>query len=78
MQTTPDDGYAAAATPWDESTRPSYDSPHPPLAWTAHEKATGQHLVDVHDHLRAELAQLLDLIDQVEAGTLDAGQARGR
>jgi len=37
----------------------------------------GQHLVDVHDHLRAELAQLHDLVGQVERGTLDAGQARG-
>jgi hemerythrin-like domain-containing protein len=35
-----------------------------------------QHLVDVHDHLRGELVQLFDLIDQVEAGGLDAGRAR--
>ncbi|WP_243058289.1 LLM class flavin-dependent oxidoreductase [Nocardioides sp. SR21] len=37
----------------------------------------GSHLVDVHDHLRAELTQVLDLVGQVEAGTLDAGRARG-
>ena len=37
----------------------------------------GRHLVDVHDHLRAELAQVFDVIGQVEAGTIDAGQARG-
>jgi len=37
----------------------------------------GHHLVDVHDHLRAELAQVFDVIGQVEAGTLDAGRARG-
>lgn len=37
----------------------------------------GSHLVDVHDHLRAELAQVLDLVGQVEQGTLDAGRARG-
>lgn len=37
----------------------------------------GRHLVDVHDHLRAELAQVFDVIGQVEAGTLDAGAARG-
>ncbi|WP_395692494.1 LLM class flavin-dependent oxidoreductase [Nocardioides sp.] len=37
----------------------------------------GQHLVDVHDHLRAELRQVHDLIDQVEAGTLDPAAARG-
>ena len=58
------------------ATRPTYDSAQP-LAWTAHERATGQHLVDVHDHLRSELAQLFDLIDQVEAGTLGAAR-RGR
>lgn len=37
----------------------------------------GHHLVDVHDHLRAELAQVFDVIGQVEAGALDAGRARG-
>ncbi len=37
----------------------------------------GRHLVDVHDHLRAELAQVFDVIGQVEAGTMDAGRARG-
>ncbi|MBA2956673.1 LLM class flavin-dependent oxidoreductase [Nocardioides sp. CGMCC 1.13656] len=37
----------------------------------------GRHLVDVHDHLRAELAQVFDVIGQVEAGSLDAGRARG-
>ena len=46
------------------------------MTWTAHERAAGQHLVDVHDHLRTELKQLFDLIDQVAAGTLDAGRAR--
>ena len=30
----------------------------------------------MHDHLRSELAQLFDLISQVEAGSLDAGAAR--
>ncbi|GAB3196250.1 hypothetical protein GCM10027062_05070 [Nocardioides hungaricus] len=37
----------------------------------------GRHLVDVHDHLRAELAQVFDVLGQVEAGTMDAGRARG-
>ncbi len=77
VRPTPDDGVRRSArAPWDESTRPSYDPLHAPLAWTAHERATGQHLVDVHDHLRSELAQLFDLIDQVAAGSLDAGAAR--
>ncbi|WP_028642510.1 LLM class flavin-dependent oxidoreductase [Nocardioides sp. URHA0020] len=77
VRPTPDDGVRrSAVSPWDESTRPTYASAHAPLAWTAQERAAGQHLVDVHDHLRSELAQLFDLIAQVEAGTLEAGAAR--
>lgn len=74
---TPDDGVRRSVQqPWDDSTRPSYTPTTPPLTWTAHERASGQHLIDVHDHLRAELRQLFDLIDQVEAGAVDAGRAR--
>jgi hemerythrin-like domain-containing protein len=77
VRPTPDDGVRLSdRAPWDDATRPTYVSPHPPIAWTAQERATGQHLVDVHDHLRSELAQLFDLIDQVEAGSIDAGRAR--
>src|SRR6478735_4432339 len=77
VRPTADDGVRRSSeSPWDESTRPTYDPPLPPLAWTAQERAAGQHLVDVHDHLRSELAQLFDLISQVEAGTLEAGAAR--
>jgi hypothetical protein len=36
----------------------------------------GQHLVQVHDHLRAELNSLLDVIEQVRAGRIDAAHAR--
>ena len=74
---TPDDGVRRSERlPWDDATRPTYDSTSEPLTWTAHERAAGQHLIDVHDHLRTELKQLFDLIDQVEAGTLEAGRAR--
>src|SRR6478752_3512368 len=59
-----------------DRSRPRLRSRCPPLAWSAQERATGQHLVDVHDHLRSELEQLFDLISQVEAGTLEAGAAR--
>ena len=31
----------------------------------------GQHLVDVHDHLRGELTQLRGLVDQVTRGAVD-------
>jgi alkanesulfonate monooxygenase SsuD/methylene tetrahydromethanopterin reductase-like flavin-dependent oxidoreductase (luciferase family) len=35
-----------------------------------------RHLKDIHDHLRAELAQVRDLVEQVRAGHLHVGQAR--
>ncbi|MBF8194715.1 hemerythrin domain-containing protein, partial [Nonomuraea sp. K274] len=50
--------------------------PDPGRSYTPQEQANGRHLVDVHDHLRAELTQLRDLVDQVAAGTIDAGAAR--
>lgn len=51
--------------------------PNPDLsAYTPHQQATARHLVDVHDHLRSELTQLVALIDQVVAGSLAAAEAR--
>ena len=35
-----------------------------------------QHLVDVHDHLRGELAQLRDIVGQVRRGAMSTGAAR--
>ncbi|WP_416904480.1 hemerythrin domain-containing protein [Micromonospora echinospora] len=61
---------------WDESTRPVGPAPDPQRTYTPHEEASGQHLIDVHDGLRAELAQIHDLIDQVAAGAMDVGAAR--
>jgi alkanesulfonate monooxygenase SsuD/methylene tetrahydromethanopterin reductase-like flavin-dependent oxidoreductase (luciferase family) len=72
-----DDGVRRSAVQvWDESTRPTGPAPDPQRTYTAHEQASGRHLVDVHDHLRAELRQLYDLIEQVAAGSLDASAAR--
>ena len=64
-------------TPWDESTRPSAAVPDstPP---DARGGAAGQHLLDVHDHYRGELAQLRDVLDQVRAGSMGAGAARSQ
>jgi hypothetical protein len=62
--------------PWDETTRPVGPAPADGRVYTAYERAAGRHLVDVHDHLRAELAQIFDLVAQVEAGLTDVGQAR--
>lgn len=36
----------------------------------------GRHLVDVHDHLRGELVQVRQLVDEVLAGSRAPGQAR--
>ncbi|MET7330826.1 LLM class flavin-dependent oxidoreductase [Nonomuraea sp. NPDC005650] len=84
---TPSAGLAVTPTPdngvrltdvrvWDETTRPTGPTPDPTRRYTPAEQANGRHLIDVHDHLRAELAQLRDLIDQVASGAIDAGTAR--
>ncbi|MEU7591117.1 LLM class flavin-dependent oxidoreductase [Micromonospora sp. NPDC049230] len=74
---TPDDGVRRSGQQvWDESTRPAGPTPDPERTYTPHEQATGAHLVQVHDGLRAELAQIHDLIEQVAAGEIDAGAAR--
>lgn len=74
---TPDDGTRLSTErPWDEATRPHGPAPDPGRAYTAHEQAAGQHLVDVHDALRSELTQLRDLVEQVAAGHAGVGDAR--
>ena len=77
---TPDDGTRLTASlPWDESARPTYPLRPDPAAqegYSAHELSTPQHLVDVHDHLRSELAQVRDVVDQVVRGHLAVGAAR--
>ncbi|WBB80506.1 LLM class flavin-dependent oxidoreductase [Micromonospora sp. WMMD882] len=74
---TPDDGKRHSDTAvWDESTRPTGPAPEAGRRYSARERAQGQHLIDVHDHLRQELAQVRDLVDQVAAGALDVAAAR--
>ncbi|MFF5228480.1 LLM class flavin-dependent oxidoreductase [Dactylosporangium sp. NPDC000521] len=68
------DGVSRGITVWDESQRPTGPTSDVPL--TAAQRASGQHLVDVHDHLRQELEQLRDLVEQVAAGGTDVGRAR--
>jgi hypothetical protein len=73
---TVDDGQRHSATmPWDEATRPN--APHDPATadYTDQGRAVAQHLVDVHDGLRTELAQVRDLLEQVRNG-LAPGAAR--
>jgi alkanesulfonate monooxygenase SsuD/methylene tetrahydromethanopterin reductase-like flavin-dependent oxidoreductase (luciferase family) len=74
---TPDDGARLSdRRVWDEATRPTGPTPEPDRAYTAHEQASGRHLVDVHDGLRAELDRVRDLIDQVTTGGADPGAVR--
>jgi alkanesulfonate monooxygenase SsuD/methylene tetrahydromethanopterin reductase-like flavin-dependent oxidoreductase (luciferase family) len=61
---------------WDESTRPLGPEPDPDQTYTARGQAEARDLVNVHNVLRGELAQIQNLIDQVAAGMLDAGTAR--
>jgi alkanesulfonate monooxygenase SsuD/methylene tetrahydromethanopterin reductase-like flavin-dependent oxidoreductase (luciferase family) len=71
---TPDDGTRLSASlPWDESTRPTHTDPAA-AAYSRPEHA--QHLVDIHDHLRSELEQVRDLLEQVRRGHLTVGAAR--
>ncbi|TCO40933.1 hemerythrin HHE cation binding domain-containing protein [Kribbella antiqua] len=60
----------------DESDRPTGPALDPERTYTPYQLSSGQHLIDVHDHLRAELEQIRDLVEQVAAGSLGVGQAR--
>ncbi|MDT4894894.1 MAG: hypothetical protein QOE97_3929 [Pseudonocardiales bacterium] len=74
---TSDPGVRLAAEPaWDESTRPHRPPQRHDSEYTDRGRAVGQHLIDVHDHLRTELTRLRSLIEQVRAGTVQAAQAR--
>src|ERR1700749_1513020 len=64
------------ATPvWNETTRPTLGEP-PDAAYPAAQEVFHRHLIEIHDHLRSELARLYDLIDDVRRGVLTAGEAR--
>jgi hemerythrin-like domain-containing protein len=76
MSTVDDGRRLSPEAVWDESTRPTAPTPDPDHTYTARDRAAGQHLVDVHDHLRAELRQLRHLVEQVTAGASDINDAR--
>jgi len=61
----------------DEQTRPSGPEPDKDVTFSRRGLAAGQHLIDVHDHYRAELEQVRDLLARVAKGITGAGQARG-
>lgn len=60
---------------WDESARPTLDETDH-SGYTARQLANPHHLVDIHDHLRAELSRVRDVVAQVRQGQLSVGQAR--
>ena len=67
---TSDDGLRLSTEAvWDEATRPAGPAPDPAGRYTPDQQAAGRHLIDVHDALRAELAQLRDLVGQVARGS---------
>jgi hypothetical protein len=74
---TPDDGRRLSDERlWDESARPTAPAPDPDAVYTAAGRASGQHLIDVHDHLRAELNRVRSLVKQVADGALTVAAAR--
>ncbi|HET6986112.1 MAG TPA: LLM class flavin-dependent oxidoreductase [Kribbella sp.] len=81
------DGFSVVPTPppavrrsavqvLDESERPTGPALDPSRTYTPYQLSSGQHLIDIHDHLRAELEQIRDLVEQVAAGSIGVGQAR--
>lgn len=60
-----------------EDARPSAPEPEEDVTFSRRGLAVGQHLIDVHDHYRAELEQVRDLLARVAKGITAAGQARG-
>ncbi|QBR92954.1 LLM class flavin-dependent oxidoreductase [Nocardioides euryhalodurans] len=73
---TPDDGSRLTGPlAWQEDARPSHDEPVDATYDPATQLAA-QHLVDIHDGLRAELAQVRDVLDQVRRGHVSVGAAR--
>lgn len=74
---TPDDGTRLSAERlWDESVRPTVPAPSADAVYTAAGRAGSQQLIDVHDHLRSELARVRSLVKQVADGAIDVGAAR--
>jgi alkanesulfonate monooxygenase SsuD/methylene tetrahydromethanopterin reductase-like flavin-dependent oxidoreductase (luciferase family) len=73
---TPDDGARLTGRlGWDEATRPTVAA-DPGARFTLEQQATAQHLVDIHDGLRADLERLRDVIVQVATGEEQAHRAR--
>jgi hemerythrin-like domain-containing protein len=61
---------------WNESTRPVAPPPPSGHIYTPQAQAVGRHLVDVHDGLRQELAEIRGLVQEVRQGRASAAAAR--
>jgi hypothetical protein len=59
----------------DEATRPQAPDAGP-RSYTSAERSTAQHLVDVHDHLRAELEEVRSVTELVVQSAMSPGEAR--
>lgn len=76
VRPTPDTGERLSPSmPWDEATRPSHAEPGD-ATYRPQQQAAAQHLVDIHDGLRAELERVRDIVAQVRSGALGVGAAR--
>lgn len=62
----------------DEATRPSAPEPPAEVTFSVPGRYAGRHLIDVHDHYRAELRQVRDVLQQVKDGTAQIGDARNQ
>ena len=80
VRPTADDGTRLTGIlPWDEASRPAYPvrpGPAEQASYGPAQLAVPQHLKDVHDHLRSELGQVRDVVEQVVRGQLAVGHAR--
>ncbi len=64
-----------AATPATDGPSP-VEVHHDPSPYDEPVNAAGQHLVDIHDHLRSELDSVRQVLEQVSSGHLTVGAAR--
>lgn len=72
---TPEPAPVSDQAAWDESTRPVFPAPAT-FSYTERQQSAPQHLIDVHDGLRAELERLRDIVEQVASGAMQVGDAR--
>lgn len=76
LEVSPTPHAGRAVTLWDESARPNAPEPQQDLAYPESGRARARHLVEIHDHLRGELAQVREIVRQVAEGAVDVGRAR--